>query len=84
MTAVANLNEPTQIAAIQSRTVLNSHARPTTEFMVTLGSGISGRGSAPKGETLSRSEQMHAGTVRAERAAEFLLENPGLMLLEGM
>ena len=78
MTAVANLDEPMQIEAIQCRTVLNSHAQPTTEFVVTLDNGISGRGSAPEGETLSRSEQMRAGTVRAERAAEFVLAKPGL------
>lgn len=45
------------IAEISSRTVLNSRAQPTSEFLVTLDNGVSGRGSAPEGETRSRAER---------------------------
>jgi len=45
------------IEEISAHTVLNSRAQPTSEFLVTLDNGVSGRGSAPEGETRSRAER---------------------------
>ncbi len=45
------------IEEISAHTVLNSRAQPTSEFLVTLDNGMSGRGSAPEGETRSRAER---------------------------
>lgn len=67
------------VAAVSMRTVLNSHARPTPEFVVTLNSGVRGRGSAPAGETLSQSEQRRAGGVRSERIRGLLGGDDGLL-----
>lgn len=74
-----NTDHPMGIAAISMRTVLNSHARPTPEFVVTLDNGSQGCGSAPAGETLSRSEQRLARDASDEQIRDVLGGLAGLL-----